>query len=200
MRRNKMLKLAMGCFLAARRHLRRGTTPAATPHAARGDAERLRVRRRLRTQPADQVEFLSTPDAHQERGASSGAPTLVWESARARREGRVPRLHRRRRAAALRRATRRPARSRPGGSAAASSASSGRARSTSRPSTRSRATPIPCAAPTRRTRSASSSRRPGIAACAQAPHDRRRRPRARRGGERARTPEQRRRAAPSARR
>ena len=78
MRRNSILKLAMGCILsvaasfAATDAHSAGTPRQATP-AGEGFAGV------YGSQPADQAEFLSSPDAIKS-AAASGAPTLVWET------------------------------------------------------------------------------------------------------------------------
>jgi HEAT repeat protein len=78
MRRNSILKLAMGCILsvaasfAATDAHSAGTPRQATP-TGQGFAGV------YGSQPADQAEFLSSPDAIKS-AAASGAPTLVWET------------------------------------------------------------------------------------------------------------------------
>jgi HEAT repeat protein len=78
MRRNSILKLAMGCFLsvaasfAATDAHSQGTPRQATPNGPG-------LAGVYGSQPADQAEFLSTPDAIKS-AAASGAPTLVWET------------------------------------------------------------------------------------------------------------------------
>jgi hypothetical protein len=77
MRRNSLFQLAIGCFMAA------AATFAAND--ARSDAPRQVTPQGAGMQgvygqlPANQAEFLSSPDAIK-AAAASGAPTLIWET------------------------------------------------------------------------------------------------------------------------
>jgi hypothetical protein len=78
MRRNSILKLAMGCFLSvAASFAATDAYSQAAPRQVTPNGPGLAGV--YGSQPADQVEFLSTPDAIKS-AAASGAPTLVWET------------------------------------------------------------------------------------------------------------------------
>jgi hypothetical protein len=78
MRRNSILKLALGCILSAAAAFTATDSQAVTPPrqvtpSGGGFAGVYGI------QPADQAEFLSSPDAIKS-AAASGAPTLLWET------------------------------------------------------------------------------------------------------------------------
>lgn len=78
MRRNSILKLAMGCFLSvAASFAATDAHSQAAPRQVTPSGQGLAGV--YGSQPADQAEFLSSPDAIKS-AAASGAPTLVWET------------------------------------------------------------------------------------------------------------------------
>ena len=201
MRRNSILKLAIGLLPLGGRVLRGDATPAARRLATPGDAQRA---------PASPA---STAASRRLRSSSSRRPTpsraprraaprrSIWETLEHGEKVECLDCISRRRAAPLRREREEPRdrglvappphlrRLRPGRGLLADGADA-----PDRPGSRTRA-------PTRRTRSASSSRRPASPPAPRRSSTRRRRRRPRRGRERARPPERRRRrrARPGAR-
>ena len=77
MRRNSILKLAMGCFLTVAASFAATDASSAPPRQVTPNGSG--IQGVYGSMPADQAEFLSTPDSIK-AAAASGAPTLVWET------------------------------------------------------------------------------------------------------------------------